>query len=111
MGLFRLVTRWHSRVKLTDMADAIASRSLEPVWPLVQQRVARLGPHELRGYVRARGSEILREQTEHAITTTQGARPSHVETLLDLATTSLVKLIEARQRTIQALNVTRRRAA
>lgn len=111
MGLLGILKFLQRDNKLTEFADAVAIRSLEQVWPLVETRAATLGPNELRGYVRARSQAVLTAQIEQ-IERQSGAFRATVRTRIEeLALQSLVKLIEARRQTAKSIATSRRRAA
>lgn len=112
MGLFSLIGRLRGdQEKLPHLAETVASRSLDYVWPLVQPRLATLGGNELRGYVRARGRSVLKDQIQQVVQFEAELRPGAVDRLFDLATGALVQLIEERHYTLSTLTRTRRRAA
>lgn len=62
MGWFNLVARFRGEDKLTELAETLAARSFDHVWPCVQQQVATLGVNETRGYLRARATHTIQQQ-------------------------------------------------
>lgn len=108
LGFLKFLQRDH---KLTELADAVAIRSLEQVWPLVEPRVATLGPNELRGYVRARSHATLNDQLGRIEREAGALRATTRTRIQEMALQSLVKLVEARERTAKSIVTSRRRAA
>lgn len=64
MGIFQWIMGGNKERLVHDWAETIAARSLDAVWGIVNQRAAMLGGNTLRGYIRARGSQVIRAELE-----------------------------------------------
>jgi len=53
--------------RITELAERVAGRSRMGVWQRVMHRLTSLGPTEARGYLRARGISVVREETSRLI--------------------------------------------
>ncbi len=57
---------WTGRVKLTELADDVASGSFEAVWQRVYPAVIGMSFEEARGYARARAAIVVSDKIELA---------------------------------------------
>ncbi|MFO0867918.1 MAG: hypothetical protein U0935_03140 [Pirellulales bacterium] len=111
MNLFDWIARWRGQPSLGEMSDALAARSLESVWPLMEARVGELSSSELYGYVRARALPLVRELVRRT-TAEQGRRMAgRSAELIDLTIAALVHLVVSRHRAQVTHVPVRRRAA
>ena len=62
MAILQWLFSWARDRKVEDWAETVAARSLDAVWQVVHDRAASLGGNTLRGYIRARGSSIIRSE-------------------------------------------------
>lgn len=53
--------------RITEMAERVAGRSRLGVWQRVVDRVQTLAPAEARGYIRARGISVIRDETARLV--------------------------------------------
>lgn len=74
--------------RIAEMAERVAGRSRMGVWQRVMHRLNSLGPTEARGYLRARGITVVREETSRLIeqegTAIAGRRTEIEETAMHL---------------------------
>lgn len=74
--------------RISEMAERVAGRSRMGVWQRVMHRLHSLGPTEARGYLRARGITVVREETARLIeqegTAIAGRRTEIEETAMHL---------------------------
>jgi len=64
MGIFQWIMGWSKDRKIEDWAETVAARSLDAIWESVHQRASMLGGNTLRGYIRARGSSVIRAELD-----------------------------------------------
>ncbi len=81
--------------RVTELAERIAGRSRMGVWQRVMHKLTTLGPTEARGYLRARGISVVREETSRLIeqegTSLAGRKAEIEETAMHL----LINMISA----------------
>lgn len=110
MALFRFLNLFPSTERLAELAQKIATQNL----PAVQQRLTGLTPSmataEIRGYVRARASVILRQAVAAAIRQQQAAEAS-AEQLLELAMERVIATAAVRRPAVRQPVVAARRMA
>jgi hypothetical protein len=114
MGLTDWIAYWNDKRsphRLPNLATAIATRSLDRVWPLVASRVAGLSLNELRGYVRARGRSILRSQLQQVLQAQSHLSTTAQAQLFQLASSKLTQLIDIRYQTLATREPAIRRLA
>ena len=105
----QLLAKWLDGDRLTQMAERVAGRSRMGVWQRTMHRLADLGPTEARGYLRARGMSIVREETERLIEQEGTGIARYAQEIEEAAMQLLIDVISARAQS-QATSV-RRRAA
>jgi len=66
-GLPPILAQWLRLDWLTEMAERVAGRSRLAVWQRAMDQLPHLGPHEARGYLRARAIAVVRQETERLI--------------------------------------------
>ena len=66
-GLPPALAEWLKLDWVTEMAERVAGRSRLGVWQRVMSQLPDLGPHEARGYLRARAASVIRSETERLI--------------------------------------------
>lgn len=64
MSLFSGMLAWRTRHRLLDLVDLVAVRVQTLVWRRVRDRVATMGVHEARGYIRARTAAVIEREME-----------------------------------------------
>ena len=95
--------------RITAMAERVAGRSRMGVWQRVVHRLAKLGPTEGRGYLRARGIAIVRAETARLIDQEGSAIARDRQEIEEAAMQLLVEMMSAQVG--QRPQVGRRRAA
>ena len=63
MTVSEVVSQLLGSDRVAEMAERVAVRSRMGVWQRVMHRLTSLGPTEARGYLRARGITVVREET------------------------------------------------
>jgi hypothetical protein len=67
MTVSEVVSQLLGSDRIAEMAERVAGRSRMGVWQRVMHRLTSLGPTEARGYLRARGITVVREETSRLI--------------------------------------------
>lgn len=110
MTVYEVVSQLLGSNRIAEMAERIAGRSRMGVWQRVMHRLNSLGPTEARGYLRARGINVVREETSRLIeqegSAVAGRRAEIEETAMHL----LINMISS-QMTQRAVGATVRKAA
>jgi len=109
-NLSTLFGQWLGPDRIHLLAERVAGRSRMAVWQRVIDHLPQLGPTEGRGYLRARGIGIVREETDRLIqqegaslaAIRVGIEEAALQTLIEVITT---QLRQPRQ------HISRRRAA
>jgi hypothetical protein len=78
------------------MAERVAGRSRMGVWQRTMHRLPELGPTEARGYLRARGLSIVREETQRLIEQEGAAVARWAIEIEEAAMQLLIDVISAR---------------
>ncbi len=88
--------------RITELAERIAGRSRMGVWQRVMHRLTTLGPTEARGYLRARGISVVREETSRLIEQEGAALARRRAEIEETAMHLLINMISAQmsQRTV-----------
>jgi hypothetical protein len=96
--------------RITAMAERVAGRSRMGVWQRVMNGLPTLRPTEAKGYLRARGISVVREETSRLVEQEGAAIVRHRDEIEESAMQLLVEMISAQigQRATQG---ERRRAA
>lgn len=58
---------WMGQIKVSDLADDVASSSFDTVWQRVYPSVIGMSPDEARGYARARAAIVVSDKIELAV--------------------------------------------
>jgi len=105
MGIFHWIMGWSKDRRTADWAETVAARSLDTIWDLVHQRAAMLGGNTLRGYIRARGTAVIRAELERVEqfvgTMDDDSRRRVVELALDDLTRRVLLRVAASRRVVQ----------
>jgi hypothetical protein len=97
-SLSSLFGQWLGSDRTQLLAERVAGRSRIAVWQRVIDRLPQLGPIEGRGYLRARGIGIVREETDRLIQQ-EGAKIADIRTQIEeAALQTLVEVITAQLR-------------
>lgn len=88
-----LFARWPLSQQVAAMAERVAGRSRMAAWQRVHERLAKLGPTEARGYVRARSIAVIKEETERLIEQEGSPVARRREKIETLALDMLVEMI------------------
>jgi hypothetical protein len=94
--------------RVTAMAERVAGRSRMGLWQRTMHRLPSLGPSEARGYLRARGIAIVREELQNLIEQEGPAIRRHQATIEEAAMQLLIEMISAQ---LAQGRAARRRAA
>jgi hypothetical protein len=90
MSLFQWMTApWRTKVRYEDLAQQIASSQWVKVWGRLSDDIWQMSRHERRGYIRARGALLLRQNVEQVIRQ-RGLRPDTMARLYSLAMDEVV---------------------
>ena len=109
MGLFdQIVRRFDGEAALTKLADQIAERCFEAVWQTVQGQLLTLAPAEARGYIRARGSRVLRRQVD-AVANRESVTGTERSRLYSLTVNAMILRVQNHAQAVTR-NATRRAA-
>ena len=108
LSLADVLARFTGSDRLTDMAERVAGRSRLGVWQRVMDRIPTLPPAEARGYLRARGISVVREETARLIEQEGRKIAAHRGQIEDAAMQLLIEMISA---TLGQRATSRRRAA
>jgi hypothetical protein len=108
-SLSNLLTKLIDSDRVTQMAERVAGRSRMGVWQRTMQQLPTLGPTEARGYLRARGTAIVHEETLRLVEQEGSFVARHTQQIEEAAMQLLIDLISAQVAQSQAAN--RRRAA
>jgi hypothetical protein len=92
------------------MAERVAGRSRMGVWQRVMDRLPELGPIEAKGYLRARGISVVREETSRLIEQEGAAIVRYQREIEESAIQLLVEMISV-QVGQRSSHTDRRRAA
>lgn len=113
MGLPHWMVDWFITDKVAHLAERIAGRSRLATYQRVCDRLPTLDAHEARGYIRARASAVVIQETDKLITQEGPAVARHRSRLIDAAMDSLVTAIlqQAEQARRAARPAPRRMAA
>jgi hypothetical protein len=88
MTVSEVVSQLLGSDRIAEMAERVAGRSRMGVWQRVMNRLGSLGPTEARGYLRARGIAVVREETSRLIeqegTAVAGRRTEIEDTAMQL---------------------------
>lgn len=96
MFLFDLFPWLRSESRLQNASRGIAARVRNDVWRRVAERVPGMGPHESRGYIRARAAAIVHGEVDSLYKHDHSLKASQRAHLIDLASHELVRQIVAR---------------
>ena len=96
--------------RITAMAERVAGRSRMGVWQRTLHRLPELGPTEARGYLRARGITLVREETQLLIEQEGAAIARQRSEIEEAAMQLLVDLISAQVAQSRAASGWRRAA-
>ena len=96
MGLFDMISRFSGEGKLTELAETIAARCLDRVWPRVHSRVATLGVNETRGYLRARASHVIQSQIVELLREGVAIKSSSMDRVIQMTLDVLQRQVTAR---------------
>jgi hypothetical protein len=91
MGLPQLLAHWFVTDKVAEFSERIAARSRQAAWQRVWQRLGTFGQAEARGYIRARVSAIVHEETDRLIEQEGSKAAKQRSRLIGSATDILVK--------------------
>jgi hypothetical protein len=91
--LTRSITAWLTAERLAKLAERVASRSRLAVWQRVMHRLPALGVIEARGYLRARATTIIREETDRLVEQEGAIAAAYREEIAAAATAQLVETI------------------
>jgi hypothetical protein len=105
----QLLAKWLDGDRLTQLAERVAGRSRMGVWQRTMHRLSDLGPTEARGYLRARGISIVREETQRLIEQEGAGIARYAHDIEEGAMQLLIDVISARAQS-QTTTI-RRRAA
>ena len=94
--------------RIQEMAERVAGRSRLAVWQRVMDRLPTLSPAEGRGYLRARGFSVIREETSRLIAQEGRKVAAQREEIDEAAMQLLIEMISAQ---VSQRAVSRRRAA
>jgi hypothetical protein len=110
-SLSTLFGQWLGPDRIHLLAERVAGRSRMAVWQRVIDRLPQLGPIEGRGYLRARGISIVREEMDRLLqqegATLAGIRVEIEEAALQM----LIDVIATQLRQPRQQQIGRRRAA
>ena len=99
-GLPPILVQWLKLDCLTELAECVAGRSRLAVWQRVMEYLPQLGPHEARGYLRARAISVIRLETDRLIEqegeTVARLRENIEAAALELVVQSMVTHIQQR---------------
>lgn len=84
--------RFHMR-RAARLAIEVASRSEKEVWSRVRKFIFEMGPHEARGYVRARATAVIRDQMHLTLTRRHNLPERVVALIAELACERVVHLV------------------
>ena len=108
-SLSDLLTKLIDSDRVTQMAERVAGRSRMGVWQRTMHQLPTLGPTEARGYLRARGTSVVHEETQRLIEQEGSMVARHAHLIEESAMQLLIDVISAQVAQSQAAN--RRRAA
>lgn len=111
MGIFQWIMGWSKNRRIDDWAETVAARSLDPVWEAVNQRAAMLGGHTLRGYIRARGSSVIRAELERVEQFVGVMDDRSRQRVIELTLDELTRRVMVRATAMRRVNQPRRAAA
>src|SRR5262245_7062163 len=99
-GLPPIFAQWLKLDCVTEMAERVAGRSRLAVWQRVMDQLPRLGPHEARGYLRARAISVIHLETDRLVEQ-EGAKVARIrnsieEAALQLLVQSMITHIQQR---------------
>jgi len=94
--------------RITQMAERVAGRSRMGVWQRTMHQLGTLGSTEARGYLRARGAVIVREETLRLVDQEGPAVARHASQIEEAAMQLLIDMISAQ---VAQGKAARRRAA
>jgi hypothetical protein len=90
-----LLAKLLDRDRVAALSERVAGRSRMGVWQRTMERLPLLGPTEARGYLRARGMGVVREETSRLIEQEGAAAARHRSEIEEAAIQLLVDLISA----------------
>ena len=100
MGLFdQIVRRFDAEAGLSKLADQIAESCFATVWQHVQGQLLTLESAEARGYIRARGSGVIRRQVE-IVADQESVAGKHRGQLYALAVSATIRRVQNHARTV-----------
>ena len=107
-SLTEVVAQYIGSDRVSEMAERVAGRSRLGVWQRVTDRLPALPPAEARGYLRARGISVVREQTSRLIEQEGHKIASFRSRIEESAMQLLIEMISAQ---LGQRSLVRRRAA
>ena len=81
--------------RIAEMAERVAGRSRMGVWQRVMHRLHSLGPTEIRGYLRARGISVVRQETSNLVEQEGSKVVGRLKEIEDAAMQLLIEMISA----------------
>jgi len=106
-----LLLRLFTNHKPELLADKVASRSRVAVWNRVARRLHTFAGAEARGYIRARGAEVIERETDLLIAEEGAKAARHREEILHAAGESVIRLVLEQSHLSQRHSLPKRRAA
>jgi hypothetical protein len=106
-----LLLRLFTNHKPELLADKVASRSRAAVWDRVSQRMHTLVGAEARGYIRARGAEVIERETDLLIAEEGTKAARHRDEILHAAGESVIRLVLEQAQLGRQTALPKRRAA
>jgi hypothetical protein len=95
LSLLDLLTHLVGASPISEMAERVAGRSRLAVWQRVMDRLATLSPAEGRGYLRARGISVIRDETARLIDQEGKKIAAHRSQIEEAAMQLLIEMISA----------------
>lgn len=111
MGLFDIISRFSGEGKMTELAETIAARTIDHVWPRVHSRLATLGVNETRGYLRARAAHVIQQQLVELLRDGVVIKSSSLDRVMQMTLDVLQRQVTARLAVQHAAKHSVRRAA
>ncbi len=96
MGIFQWISWRRRETAVAEIAQRVTQLVSETVRPLVERRIASMGQHEARGYVRARAGHLIHEAIEMVTAHDRPGRRHSVDTVLAASLDSLMHVLMRR---------------
>jgi hypothetical protein len=110
LSVSEVVARLLGSERVSALAERVAGRSRMGVWQRVLHQISTLGPIEARGYLRARGIAVVRDETRRLIEQEGAVAPAQRVEIEERAMEQLIEMVMGQVGQGRG-QVTRRRAA